>query len=745
VKLVNCEDGEETEYVKNDSILSKMQERTEGIYRNVLTPMRAKGLEFPSVVLYCFGETAPHNFRRILNGEVTLKNEEERLPLEYYFNRLYVAASRAKNQLVIVESNNALKEFWCFATDPDVVSQLMHRAGGSEKWNEVVTYLAQGTDGAWSGENIDPREQAEDYAAQGRRKRDPFLLRQAGLAYSSAGHQFESGRCFALAAEFEGKYQEAGDKYYQIELRKEAFRCYWKARHWSRLCELSAQETSLTSRLESRAADYMSRGDKLDAIFLDNLIAATKDDAWLLEVSVDATWREVLTKTVERLAQHSSKGTVAWPEVNAAFSRLACVGIQFSDFHYGAIAYAADNFEEAVSLWERCGKTDKGEYIRAKAHITPFPESLVWFWRLKDGGEVLRQWHDHSLTPFDIEGLSDNVVRAVTDAALDAGNLSLVKSMIQQRPDSSRIVKLIKAALESDDNDTASSAAGAAVRLLIKEGAWKAALEATESAAFPELPEKLATKLHEALERVDGGSNLLRVLVHELAVSEALPMEKAERQSTITQFLRRHFIDKADHCGFNHMDVHEIPPQEIGAAFERAGKIVDSLKFYHNLRKNAPSSEIKRFAEERIICNLERHAEYYRSKGNEQQAQRLDQKAMQFRKGLGIGTRALPEYPHVDRKSPYEQTQWVRGPFKISLSPVHGRLRIENTDHFETVTIDMKDCRMRGDASFSEPASSGEGSISWSIPKWNTSIELIIDGKRLLLKIGNNFRIFIHC
>ena len=89
----------------------------------------------------------------------------------------------------------------------------MEEAGGSAMWKDAITYLVPGKEEAWSGERIDPREQAVDYATQGRRKRDPYLLRQAALAYRSAGDEHEAGKCSALAAEFEGRHPDAGDKY----------------------------------------------------------------------------------------------------------------------------------------------------------------------------------------------------------------------------------------------------------------------------------------------------------------------------------------------------------------------------------------------------------------------------------------------------------------------------------------------------------------------------------------------------
>ena len=186
VKLVNCEQGEENGYVERDEILKATQEKAEGVYRNVFSPMRAKGLEFPAVVLYRFGETAPRDFTKLLKGEINLDEPEKRLPYEYFFNRLYVAASRAKTQLIIVDSSHALRKFWQFATDIEVVNRLMEKAGGADRWRGYIAHPVPGAEQWWRGKRIDPREQGENYEREGWAKRDSYLRRQAALAYRSA-------------------------------------------------------------------------------------------------------------------------------------------------------------------------------------------------------------------------------------------------------------------------------------------------------------------------------------------------------------------------------------------------------------------------------------------------------------------------------------------------------------------------------------------------------------------------------
>ena len=186
----------------------------------------------------------------------------------------------------------------------------MKQSGNPEIWKDAITFLVSGREQAWAGERIDPKEQAIEYATQGIRKRDPYLLRQATLAYRSAGDEQEAGKCLALAAEIEGRPKEAGDKYRELGLYDEAFRCYWEGRNWTSLSELAAREFALSSRLESQAADFMARASGPLKTLLDGVIDAGSQSDWRNDVSCDSTWQEVLSELAQRLSKMISDKTI---------------------------------------------------------------------------------------------------------------------------------------------------------------------------------------------------------------------------------------------------------------------------------------------------------------------------------------------------------------------------------------------------------------------------------------------------
>ncbi len=114
VIILPCQEGEEGEYVKNDPLLSEISDASNEL-RNFLSPMSAKGLEFQRVVLYKFGDDLIKNYPEMLSPlDTTEPHQDHRkaLPYEYFLNRLYVAASRPKRRLLIVDTQDGIEGMW---------------------------------------------------------------------------------------------------------------------------------------------------------------------------------------------------------------------------------------------------------------------------------------------------------------------------------------------------------------------------------------------------------------------------------------------------------------------------------------------------------------------------------------------------------------------------------------------------------------------------------------------------------
>jgi len=94
-----------------DNTLSEIYDYNQN--KNFDTPIKVKGLEFETVILYRFGDYYLNNYDKIekfLNKG--FENKESSLPYEYYFNNLYVGVTRAKEMMIVLDTKESLKNFW---------------------------------------------------------------------------------------------------------------------------------------------------------------------------------------------------------------------------------------------------------------------------------------------------------------------------------------------------------------------------------------------------------------------------------------------------------------------------------------------------------------------------------------------------------------------------------------------------------------------------------------------------------
>ena len=139
---------------------------------------------------------------------------------------------------------------------------------------------------------------------------------------------------------------------------------------------------------------------------------------------------------------------------------------------------------------------------------------------------------------------------------------------------------------------------------------------------------------------------LLETVIRELARSDALVEGKPQ---LISSFLHRLFIGK-NSVQISGAGRVSIPVEVIGAAIERAGKIVDALQYYEHVLEDEESTRGEKiFAAERLVLNLERHAQYLAKRGNVTQSQRQSSRAEGLRKKWEVEGPGLDDYPEVEK------------------------------------------------------------------------------------------------
>lgn len=750
IKIVNCDIGEETVFVDNDPILLDLANSSEGVYRNILSPGRSKGLEFSRVVLYKFGELAPDGFEKLLNGDLRVyDNAEIRLPYEYFLNRLYVAASRAKDQLVILDSREAIQKFWRFATDSGFLSKFACHLKNLDLWNERIAYLIEGNQESWTGEPIDIRQQALDYEVQGNNSCDPYLLKQASLSYKSIGEKGAAIRCLSKALELEGRYEEAGDICRDARTSDDAFTYYWKGECFDAICELVTDYPSLSVRVEARAAQFISKQQSLSGQFFDLLSNFSNSEEQARNIVKDKTWKRVILEFSSRIKKVPENADIDWGKTFTILNLFDQSGLKIDDVVLGQLACRARRYREAVSFYENVGQLDVPEYRLSKAETTIFPQNIVWYGKLRSFKKVLDEFDKHSGNPENLREISREAANYIAEAALVEGNLESALRILELYPDQNRLEQLTRYAAKQENLKIGISSIQLVLGLLARSAKWEDFLDVIENKYFTSRAGNEIKELNYWFKREEVFQAVLKTAVYELATSEMLPREVPEVQAPISEFLFQKFIASKPYQSIRESNLSIII---VGAAIERSGKLTNAVQFYESmLRFRNLDRANKKFVVERCIKTLEKYSDYLREANQSYQAEDRLQKAQELREKYNLGNSMISEFPELLKEATLntqsrevllspnleiQQDEWEIGSLQCKLTPNREKLKVENQDSFERVILTLKSREMQGDVEFSI-VRKGKFATTWLIEEWNTTISIDLSQQPL--------KVFINC
>jgi len=450
IKLINCEVNEEYEYVRNDEILSTISEKYEEVTKNVMSPMRAKGLEFPYVVLYKFGESAPADFYRLINNELDSCKEENKLALEYFLNRLYVAASRAKKILIIVEKKDIIEKFWKFAIDPEYfINQKINSDNKFEKWKNKIEFIFHAQDNKLDEEPINARQMAESYKENGLNNKDPYLLRQAALSYSSANINEEAQKCYALAYEYENNFIKAAELYENLQDYESAIKCYWKASDWPSILKLHNNGQASIDPLKLEITKYHSNIGNLDRFF-ELFEEILNNYQRLEEIKNDKVWRRELKELAKVLYNKMNINDSGY-DTTAIYNVFNTVSLKCTkiDGKYLAFfAYKDNKLNEAIKYWEACNETNHKEYYLAQAQINSYPNNIEWYSRAAQTDEryynnILNLYQSNKTSNVSAIGINEDVAEKIINAAIKKDFFDIAIDLLNKFPHKDLIYELI--------------------------------------------------------------------------------------------------------------------------------------------------------------------------------------------------------------------------------------------------------------------------------------------------------------
>lgn len=622
VIIVPCQEGEELSYVQKDDFLKTfaLSDDEKQITRNVLSAMRAKGQEFSRVVIYKFGDACRTDYPELLDliepGHTMPELSQEKIiPLEYFVNRLYVAASRAEKRLFIADTAAGLAEFWKFFEmyDPDIFIDRYRKSveqPGSDipfMWagNDLVK-IQLGDQDSWEKDHDDPSQLAEEFFKSGRRLKDAYKLRLAIQNYHAAGKYDRKLECEGRLYELIGENEKAGECFERLGDRQTALEFYWKAEAFAKIVRFGENS------LENEAAAFMLYQDEKSLSdgrwLLGELAAAIKGE----RVHPDEVWAKVIGTIIKNILAKTPESALDL-------------------YEWGNIQKAAKEFSKQ-GLFPKSEERMLG-LLRARA--TAYPEKLEILEKINaDARQIANYFYENRQSPL------TEIQQDILHQALHKLNkYDEMENLLDLYPSLKRYAVLLALYLREAYLQTQVEPFGQKIFLyLTSQGLWETALDFASKAILP------VDEAHAEPIRKHSWNYLLDTLfIRALAVSEALPKASKGTKHEVSKYLSYKLLEQAS-AFYRYLTV----PQ-AGAALERANRIRDCLEFYESVfdRQTWPATDqMIKFAKERWLICKTRQIDLHKADADKQ---RIRREIRSKQEEWHIDDIAhLPEYPVVD-------------------------------------------------------------------------------------------------
>ena len=668
--IVPCEEGEEAAYAQGDEILSEIfpqlgrgGEGEPGTsypsepLKNVLSAITAKGLEFKKVILYKFGQECNQNV-----WNLTGKGIDQRVKIEYFFNKLYVAASRATEHLFIVDSEKGDRQLWQYASDEALLQAMLQYARNKLRWEENVRTISIGTPKTVQElREDDPGAIAQEFETKGLNSQNSDFLRRAKQFYSDISDTNKALCCEAWALKFEAQFSTAGNRFLQLGKTEEAWECFWEGMCWSELVNWYRSHPKNRILERSIAFFMVASPQDLEALIhftqwvVNNsvLVIFSSQNSTTYDQTITHTqqWKKAIEEYTTRIKEFLNTPDIQ-PEQWQQFGEvLEAVGAycntplsEYSKLNQLAAEcfYRAENYEQAVRLWEECDDTQKPEYNRAKAMLTGIPDGLGYLAQVGAHDSIITEW-EKAGKPRTIHWLP--YVASALEAKQQYQHAFVVYVWLDE------LVKVKKCFELASQGTPPIKLMTVLFQYFYRKKYWVDAIDTLEKY----LPKVVGFEQQKACLKFD--------FVYAISESSLTACDLTkEQRKRYEKFLKDQVITTSNWQQYLSM-------QHVGIALEKIGSLVETLDFYEQFVSH-PEQELRQFAQERWIATKKKQEDYARTHGQLDKAAKSHSELLKKAESWGIAHEFVPfEPPPAPQERPIPQMSEMMATSAAKLKP----------------------------------------------------------------------------
>lgn len=430
--IVPCHAGEEFQYIEKDPLLKKyvqVDQKSQTTKPPVFSSVRAKGLEFPCVIAYGFGDSLQDGKLIDMSETATDDEREKFLPYEYFLNRLYVAVSRPRSQLYIVDTDSGKKKLWRFAETPTALKKLQQTVPHGSVWDEHLEPLQEGTSEHLDSDfEYNPEELAERFEKTGLAENDAAMMNYAAQYYQECkGKNEKALECLAIGLLFNRDYAGAAKKFTEMSNFAKAGECWWECGEksgWDAMAKLAGRDPKLLIDPKYSIAKALSdRKQATAAGAMQKLLKKIEETG--PEQFQSEKWVSAVTTLVEIAV--SNTGKIPTSTMKSILD-LVESGVCRSSEQFAEAMLENGDVQMARRFYEFAGVSKGAKYQRTMFVTTDYPACLSFYnhedektrqetidYYLKDKGAELVEngWRLAVASAFIQEGRAEEVVDVI--------------------------------------------------------------------------------------------------------------------------------------------------------------------------------------------------------------------------------------------------------------------------------------------------------------------------------------------
>ncbi len=379
------------------------------------TAITAKGLEFKATILYKFSsDPAIALFDKLMKGD-SISDDSARYQLSHFFTKLYIAISRAKQVLFIVDTDEGYEKLWKYFVDKDLWDNFIKKYQPSNR--EDLGQMSSGDIFDFEhrlAENYKPKEYAESLFKNALEEEDPETMNRARSAYKEAKYEDKANLCKAYIYKFKKEYGEAGRKFLELDKYGLALDAYWEGGVWDQVLFILQIDTkqfegrsfkkavALFMSQKSTLADFLKTWKENEDEFQDSLSNPKDRDLWskivrrICDVANSLQPKDItaaLVRDIDRLSDY-----VEWYD-NGMSAIRAMLHFKRAEFDNRGIEKGDPDFKEndylaAIKCWDTLPeKATSKDYYTAKKLVSKTPsEEIIWMEKLNEIPAILSKY-----------------------------------------------------------------------------------------------------------------------------------------------------------------------------------------------------------------------------------------------------------------------------------------------------------------------------------------------------------------